>query len=198
MSSTDRISCCLWCGFEVTYRPNVASSVTKAKAKMAEHELACEESPVVKQMAQLRDINRQLTAVCQVKKGIPTVLENYINPRRKSEENVLLDDLGALARSTADEDDVLVHLRRDKPNACAVCGDITRPAVSMRIIAPTITHIALICQSCGTSSTRTAKDVVDDLARLGELDLFEMAFLWKEGKRTRMLWGDKLQVETIR
>jgi len=191
-------SACLWCGHEERYWPNRGGSLTRAKSRMATHELSCERSPVVQEMDKLRSVNALLTSVFQKKEGAPTVLELYINPRRKSPVNVVLDDLGALARDTAPDDDVIAYLRRDTPCGCAICGDITRPAVSMRIIAPTLTHVAILCQGCHPTEARTPKQVIEKLTEVGELGVLEMAFLWKEGARTRMLWGDKLKVETIR
>lgn len=187
----------MWCGHEVTYRPANKASLTRAKSRMATHELSCEASPVVRENNKLRAINRQLTAIFQLKKGAPTLLECYLNPRRKSAPNILLDEFAELARATAAEDDVLAYLRRDVPELCAVCGDASRPAVGLRMIAPTLTHVALMCQSCIPNQTKV-KEAIDGLTEVGETGLLEMAFLWKEGKRTRMLWGDKLHVETIR
>jgi hypothetical protein len=198
MKSGWATSACLWCGHEEKYRPNNQLSVTHAKNRMKKHERSCEESPTVKEMEQLRSVNRQLTSVFQQKKGATTLLENYINPRRNATANVLLEDLGALARDTAPHDDVLVYLRRDNPNSCAVCGDITKPAVSMRVIAPAITHVALLCQGCAPTRTRTPKETIDSLTESSEMTLLEMAFLWRDEQRTRMLWGDRLTIETIR
>lgn len=200
VSSTDRTTSCIWCGHEETYRPNVPKSVTACKRRIKAHELTCKQSPVVVRLNQLKQINSDLTKALSRKKGYTRVLEQYLNPRRKPESPVpILTDLGTLARGSVLEDDVLVSVNREDPHSCVICDSAGSDIMPMRVKDKSCTHVVLLCRHCQPrGAKKTPREVAQLINVCSERNKHECAFLWEMNDRIRMLWGEQLQVETIR
>lgn len=187
---------CLWCGHEEEYRPNNKASKRRCKARMSMHEIHCDESPVVKENTRLRKVCGELTSLTQRR---DSVLEKHLNPRRKvATPSSILDELAQLARGTVTDDDVIVAINRKDPETCAACGGTSSWNIPYRISTPSATMVQLLCPKCTPANCEPHSTVTHNINERSEAGHHEMAFLWEDGGRVRMLWGENLHVETIR
>lgn len=167
---------CIWCGVEFS-----GGRRCERLRKMIAHEQECPMSPLVKNNAELRRVNVELSGL--LTKRVPMIAD-FIHPRRHPTGAPHMFEFARLVRETATEQDCMAYAAYEHPENCALCK---RPGVMPRRLSGRhCVYIALLCDSC-LPKCDDEFAVIKRLEEAAEQGKTESVFVWSDRGRMKMI-----------